>query len=264
MKLPTLAAAAALILAPSLGAAAPAAPPLPGFRSSGTLVVQANVQGSPISIGGNVALYHKGALYRLDLLSLGFPGTDPGISQLASTLIGPGGVSLLYDGTTGQTVAWSTTNRSYYELAPARRPGAAPAAAAPAPAAPSDPLSTLATVAKALQNVQTATLALTGHRTVNGHPTTDVDVVMKRQLPGKPAEDYHAQIALADDLNDFPVQVALQSTPATPQAFGGTLKLDLTTIQRDVPADSLFAVPQGFTRATSLSGVLGHGGALPH
>lgn len=262
MKLRTIAAAAALTFAPSLLGAAPPAPP--GFRSSGTLVVQANVQGSPINIGGNVALYHKGAMYRLDLLSLGFPGTDPGISALASTLIGPGGVSLLYDGGSGQTVAWSTANRSYYELAPARKAGTAATAAPAAPASPNDPLATLATVAKALQSVQTATIALTGHRTVNGHPTTDVDVVMKRQLPGKPAEDYHAQIALADDLGDFPVQVAFSSTPSSRQAFGGSMKLDLTTIQPDTPADTLFAVPQGFTRATSLSGVLGHGGAQPH
>ncbi len=38
---------------------------------------------------------------------------------------------------------------------------------------------------------------------------------MKRQLPGKPLEDYHAQLALADDLGDFPVQIAFASVPAT-------------------------------------------------
>ena len=256
MNVRTIVAAAALACAPALlGATAPP----PGFRSTGTLVVQANIQGSPINVGGNVALYHKGALYRLDLLSLGFPGTDPGLSALAASLIGPGGVSLLYDGASGRTVAWSTANRTFYEMVPARPAGATaptPRDGVPASAGPSDPLSALAGVARALQNVQSATIARTGHATVNGHPTTDIDIAVKRQLPGKPAEDYHAQLALADDLGDFPVQIALASTPTSPQAFGGTMKLDLTQIQPDLPADTLFAVPAGYTRTTSLSGVL--------
>jgi hypothetical protein len=249
-----LAVACAFAATALLGAATPSASP--GLRSSGTLVVQANVQGSPINIGGNVALYHKGALYRLDLLSLGFPGTDPGLSAIASTLIAPGGVSLVYDGATGATVAWSNGNRTYYEIAPARAPtgGAAPAPASQP--APSDPLAALARVASTLQNVQTATISLTGHRTINGHPTTDVDVVVKRQLPGKPAEDYHAQVALADDLADFPVQIAFSSTPASPSSVGGSFKLDLTSVERTVPDDAAFTIPRGYTRATSLSGVL--------
>ena len=164
--------------------------------------MQANLQGQPLNVGGNVALYHKGAMYRLDVLSLGFPGTSGDLSVLAATLIGPGGVSLLYDGASGQLSAWSSGNRTFYE---APRPTPAPAAAPqPAgPVAPTDPLGTLATVAAALRDVQSATLQLVGHSTVNGHPATNLDVQVKRQLPGKPLEDYHAQLALADDLNDF-------------------------------------------------------------
>lgn len=259
MRYRTLTAAFALTLAatPLLGANE-----IPGLRSSGTIVVQANVQGSPVNIGGNVALYHKGALYRLDLLSLGFPGTDQGLSALASTLIGPGGVSVVYDGSTGAMTAWSATNRTYYQMTPSRSPSAAASQSAPV-SAPSDPLAALASLASTLRNVSTATIQLTGHRTVNGHPTTDVDVMVKRHLPGKPAEDYHAQVALADDLGDFPVQVAFASTPASKDAFGGTFKLDLTTVQQQTPDDSVFALPQGYTRVDSLSGVLGHGLGLP-
>ncbi len=239
--------------------------PMPALRSSGTLVVQANVQGSPVNVGGNIALYHKGALYRLDLLTLGFPGTDPNLSALASSLIGPGGVSLLYNGDTGQTVAWSTANRTYYEIAAARAAGAPATKSAPATtsAAPSDPLSVLASVAQTLQNVQTASIMLTGHHVVNGHPSTQIDVLLKRQLPGKPLEDYHAQLALADDLCDFPVQLAVSSTPSSSSAFGGSMKLDLTSVQPGAPDDSMFIIPAGYTRASSLSGVLGHGTPQP-
>ena len=104
--------------------------------------------------------------------------------------------------------------------------------------------------------MQSATIQLVGHTTVNGHPATSLDVQMRRQLPGKALENYHAQLALADDLGDFPVQITLQSVPATPRDFGGTAKLDLTEIQRDEPADNLFTIPTGYTRVSSLAGVL--------
>jgi hypothetical protein len=253
MNLRTLAAAAAFLLAsaPLPGAAAE----IPALRSTGTIVVSANVQGQPVNVGGNVALFHKGTLYRLDVLSLGFPGVSGDLSALAATLIGPGGVTVLYDGGNGRITAWSNANKTYYTEAPHAAPAAGPATPS-APSAPGDPLSALANLGAALQNVQSATIQLVGHATVNGHPATSLDVQLKRQLPGKPLENYHAQLALADDLNDFPVQITLQSVPATPSAFGGTMKLDLTSVQRDTPADSMFVVPQGYTRVTSISGVL--------
>jgi hypothetical protein len=98
MNLRALAAPVTLALTlPLLGAGSP----IPGLRANGTIVVQANLQGQPVNIGGNVALLHKGTAYRLDLLSLGFPGTSGDLSALASTLLGPGGVTVVYDGATG-------------------------------------------------------------------------------------------------------------------------------------------------------------------
>jgi hypothetical protein len=104
--------------------------------------------------------------------------------------------------------------------------------------------------------VQTATIQLTGHSPVNGHPATNLDLQMKRQLPGKPFENYHAQLALADDLGEFPLQIVLQSIPATTSAIGGTAKLDLTSIQADND-DAMFRTPDGYTRVSSLGAVLG-------
>ncbi len=259
MNVRALAASAALLFtAPSLLAAAP----IPGLRASGTLVVQANIQGSPVNVGGNVALYHKGALYRLDVLSLGFPGTSGDLSALAATLIGPGGISALYDGSTGALTAWSNANRTYYTETPAR-PAQAPAptaAAANASAAAGDPLSALGGLAGVLHDVQSATIQLVGHSPVNGHPATNLDLQLKRQRPGKALENYHAQVALADDLSEFPVQITVQSIAPASGGFGGTAKLDLTSVQADNPDDSLFAVPQGYTRVTSIAGVLRRGG----
>jgi len=254
MNLRALVAPATLALAlPLLGAG----PPIPGLRASGTIVVQVSLQGQPLNIGGNVAVYHKGTAYRLDLLSLGFPGASGDLGALASTLLGPGGVTVVYDGATAGVTAWSSANRTYYVSSP---PAAvitpAPGAVAVAPAG-GDPLGALAGVAAAMRDVQSATIQLIGHGVVNGHPSTRLDVQMKRQLPGKAPESYHAQLALADDLGGFPVQLTLQSTPATPTAFGGTMKLDLTSVQADDPDDAMFRVPPGYTRVNSLSSVLG-------
>jgi hypothetical protein len=249
----TLAAATALLCtaSPVLGANA-----IPGLRSSGTIVVQADVQGQPVNVGGKVALYHKGALYRLDLLSLGFPGTSADVSAAMSSLIAPGGVSIVYDGATQTLSAWSSANRTYYTATPQRAPASAAPATTETPPAGGDPLATLANLAGALHDVESATIQLVGHTTVNGHPATDLDVTMKRQLPGRPLEDYHARLALADDLGDFPLQISFQSVPATKSAFGGVMKLDFTTVQRDAPDDAVFLIPAGYTRVTSITAIL--------
>src|SRR5581483_626562 len=134
--------------------------------------------------------YHKNAAYRLDVLTLGFPGTSGDLSALASSLIAPGGISVVYDGATGSTVAWSNANRAYYVVT-APRGAAAPASPATvAAAAGGDPLSALAGVASALRDVSSASIQLVGHRVVNGHPSTDLDVQLRRALPGKAPENY--------------------------------------------------------------------------
>ncbi|HEX3467886.1 MAG TPA: hypothetical protein VHT05_07410 [Candidatus Elarobacter sp.] len=251
-----LRALAALALAlPLVGAG----PSIPGLRASGTVQIQANLQGQPINVGGNVALYHKGTLYRLDLLSLGFPGTSNDLSALASQLLGPGGVTVVYDGATSSLTVWSSSVRAYYVGAAPRAPAPPPSPATVAAASGGDPLSALAGVAVALHDVQSATIQLTGHSIVNGHPTTGLDVQMRRQLPGRAPESYHAQLALADDLSGFPVQLTLESVPPSPAAVGGSMKLDLTSVRADTPDDAMFRVPAGYVRVNTLTSVLGRG-----
>jgi hypothetical protein len=247
---------ASVIGAPLTGAAASSAAGAPpsGFRSTGTLVVQATISGSPLNVGGTIAFYERGNLYRLDLLSLGFPGSDPTASAVAGALLAPGGVTLIYDGSTGAIAAYSIGNRTVYRDRP-KAPGPAPVGP-PALTGAADPLAALSAVARQLHDVERASIALTGHSTTNGHPTDDLDVVVVRQRPGKSRENYHAQVSLADDLDGFPVRIALQSTPPTPQDFGGALRLDLTAVARESPADSVFAVPDGLTPVSSLGEVL--------
>ncbi len=247
------------LLAVAIGspAAARAEPPVSGFHSTGTLVIAARIGGSPLSAGGDIALYRRGSMYRLDLLSLAFPGTDSSTSTIAGALLAPGGATLIYDGSSGTVTAYSTANRVYYE--DARKPvaGATPA---PAPGA-ADPLAALAGVVRQLHDVQRASIQLTGHSTTNGHPTDDLDVLVRRQLPGKSLEDYHAQLELADDLDGFPVRILFSSTPPNPQDFGGSLRLDLTAVARETPDAATFEVPAGYARVPSLGQVLQAGPA---
>jgi hypothetical protein len=241
----------------ALLAAGPNPTDVAGIRSSGSIVVSASIAGTPLNIGGNVAVYHRGEQYRLDLLSLGFPGVDRNVSALAGSLIVPGGATFLYDGATGVMTAYSTANRTYYvqggRSAPA--PNGPNASAAP-PAAPGDPLAILANITRQLHDVRSASIQLLGHTVVNGHPASDLDVLLHRETPGGSLESDHARIELADDLDGFPLQIAFSTTNASPSAFGGSFKLDLTTIQRDVPAEDVFAVPPGYRRVDSLAGIL--------
>jgi hypothetical protein len=239
---------------PQAGTAEPAAS---GFHSTGTLVIAARVGGAPLDVGGNVALDRRGNLYRLDLLSLSLPSAGATASALAGALLAPGGATLLYDGATGTMTAYSNGNRVYYQDAPAAAaaPRVIPGPAA-APIGAADPLAALAGVVRQLHDVEQASIMLTGHATVNGHPTDDLDVLVKRQRPGKPREDYHAQVALADDLDGFPVQILFSSTPPSPQDFGGSLRLDLTAVTPQAPDAGTFAVPAGYTRVGSLGEVL--------
>ena len=230
--------------------------PSAGIRSSGTIVVQANLSGQPLTIGGNVAVYRRASMYRVDLLSLGIPGAGSAGNAVAGELLGIGNATFIYDGATGTTTAYSNSNHTYFTQTPSPNVNASSAAPTTVSAPSGDPLEALASLTRQLHDVQHAAVLFTGHSTVNGHPASDVDVQLKRQLPGKPLEDYHAQLALADDLDGFPIRVLFSSVPATPSAFGGNFRLDLTTVQRDTPADAVFAIPSGYTRVNTLGEIL--------
>jgi hypothetical protein len=227
-----------------------------GVHATGSMVVQTNFQGTPITIGGDIALFHRGNLYRLDLLSLAFPGPASPLNAVVGALLPQGGATIIYDGVTGAISAYSNANRSFYSATPAAPPPRNPAPpSGPRPVA-ADPLEALAGIARQLRDVQSASLQLTGHGTTNGHPVSNIDIQLKRQIPGKVPENYHAQFALADDLDGFPVQMLVNVIPPTPNDYGGTARLDLLTVVAESPADSVFSVPGGYTRVTNIGDVL--------
>jgi len=231
-----------------------------GFSARGSLVVQTTLSGQKLNIGGNIALEQRGSRVRIDMLSLAFPGTDQTLSALASSqLFPPGGYTVVFDQQSRTYTVWSSSKRTYFTS----QPGTTPQASNPAVAAAStvgnanDVLHAFA-FARSLRNYRqfSASVSLAGHGTTNGHPTTGINFALRRQeRTGEPL-DVHGTLQLADDLDEIPVQIA-----ASLKGAGGapplSLRLDLTSVDRNAPAEGDFTVPDGYSKAAKVTDVFG-------
>ncbi len=246
------AAAAALLMCAPLVARAD-----DGLTSSGSIVIQAVLSGQKINVGSPIALLRSGSSYRLDVTQLAPVGVDPTVAAFLAGALPIHSFTFMYDGATGTTSAYSNDNHTYYQ----ETKKASGTTATPAPAAPTnggDPLSLIAMYGRMLRDDKTfsATLDLAGHGTTNGHPATNVNFEFKQQKTAGALQDYRAHLALADDLDGFPIQIALDSVGVKSSDFAGALRLDLTNVQRAAPPSGSFAIPSGFTRVTSLQEIL--------
>ncbi len=222
------------------GAAAPSAPS--GISARGTIAATVTMSGTSLPISGQIALYRRAADYRLDLLSLGLAGVDPAIGALAAPFLAPGGITVLFASGTNTYTAYSNATRRYV-----RKQLSAPAAA--------DPLSGIGAVIRNLGSYQAfaMTTTLLGHATVNGHPANRLGMNLQDQRTGGSAETIQVQLALADDLDGFPVQLVLNRTGG--QGPTGSATIDITSVDRTVPDATLFAVPAGFTQTDDATAI---------
>jgi hypothetical protein len=182
MKRPQAAALAITAAVAALGAFAyvRAADEPSGYVGKGQVVVQTTIAGSDkLTVGGDIAMEELGSRLRIDLLSLGFPGTSATISSLVGTqLFPPGGFTVVYDRKNSSYTVWSNAKQRYYTNA---------AAAGPAPNLPPGPLSVAVVAggdlfgafsfARSLKDDSAFTLSvgLAGHQTVNGHPASGLN-----------------------------------------------------------------------------------------
>ncbi|GAC1555782.1 MAG: hypothetical protein NVS3B17_02510 [Vulcanimicrobiaceae bacterium] len=231
-----------------------------GYVGKGQLVVQTAFAGvDKLTVGGNIALEQRGTLLRLDVLSLGLPGSDPTVSSIMGTQLFPaGGFTIVYDRKAGTYTLWSNAKRNYYTSAPA-----VAASPKPAPGPIADAIGTAGSLFAPLALVKSvrddttfnASLALVGHGPINGHPATGLDYQVARTSKSGEKTDVHGRLQLADDLDEVPVQItASVKTKSIPES---SLRLDLTSLAKAMPAESDFAVPTGFARANDLGAVLG-------
>ena len=255
-----LASLGTIALAASTHASAAATDP-GGYVGKGQLVVRTAFPGiDNLTVGGDIALEERGALIRVDVLSLGLPGTDPTLSSVLGTqLFPPGGFTIVYDRTAATYTLWSNGKRSYYTSANAGTSSKAPVARAPL----ADAIGTAGdlfapfALAKSFRDdtAFTASLALVGHGPVNGHPATGLDYQYARTTKAGDKTDVHGRLQLADDLDEVPVEITASIKSKTiPQS---SLRLDLTTLAKQTPSESDFTVPQGYARENDLGAVLG-------
>ncbi|GAC1545711.1 MAG: hypothetical protein NVS3B16_15410 [Vulcanimicrobiaceae bacterium] len=231
-----------------------------GYVGKGQLVVQTALAGADtkLTVGGEIALEQRGALLRLDILSLAIPGAGAAISSLLATQLFPaGGFTVVYDRKAATYTIWSSAKQKYYTTAG----GAAPAPQTPptravASNAANELFGPLA-FAKAIKDDSafSATLSLAGHGPINGHPATGLDYQYARTTKTGEKTDIHGRLQLADDLDAIPVQVtASVKSKNIPES---SLKLDLTSLAKQTPNESDFEVPKGYARAADLGDVIG-------
>lgn len=228
-----------------------------GYVGRGKVVVQTAIAGiDKLTVGGEIAFEQRGPLARVDMLSLGLPGTDPTLSALLGTqLFPPGGFTVVYDRTTSTYVVWSNAKQTYFTSVPSSQAGPTPGPVARTPATPTDssPFGFLKTFRD--DAAFSVTLSLAGHGPVNGHPATGIDYQLSRTTKPGDKSDLHGRIEFADDLDELPIEVTASVKTKTIPA--SSLRLDLTSIAKQTPNEADFAVPQGYARASDLGSVLG-------
>lgn len=221
-----------------------------GFTSRGNAVIRITFSGTPIDLGANIALAQRNSTYRLDILSLAIPGTDPTLNAIAQSLLPTGGYTIIFDRAKASTIVWSSSKRTYAILG---------SGSENAPAGKPAPSTTPHSISGSLQKLKAMTLSLSlaGHGTTNGHPTTGLDYAVNFQLDGKQPYDVSGRAQLADDLDEIPVQFQIQAKEATPNGQSGAMRIDVTSIQRAAPDATQFDVPAGYTRVSDVKDVVG-------
>jgi hypothetical protein len=235
-----------------------------GYVGKGNVVIQTALAGAALTLGGDIALEERGSRLRLDVLSLGIPGTDPTVSALLSTQLFPaGGFTIVYDRRDASYTVWSAARHAFYVGGGRARAGATqtvPSYAAPAAdaiAGGADLFSAFG-AARSLADDRTfsASVTLTGHSTLFAHPVTAVRYQFsKASLNGGESIDAHGELELADDLDEVPVEVTASLTSKSiPQS---SLRLDLTQLARQTPPNDDFEPPPAYTKANAIGEVIG-------
>ena len=262
MKRPQAAALAITAAVAALGAFAyvRAADEPSGYVGKGQVVVQTTIAGSDkLTVGGDIAMEELGSRLRIDLLSLGFPGTSATISSLVGTqLFPPGGFTVVYDRKNSSYTVWSNAKQRYYTNA---------AAAGPAPNLPPGPLSVAVVAggdlfgafsfARSLKDDSAFTLSvgLAGHQTVNGHPASGLNFQYARTTNAGDTVDLHGTFQFADDLAGLPVEItAAGHSRSIPES---ALRIDFSSVAQQTPPEGDFEPPAGYVRVDSLGDVIG-------
>ncbi len=242
---------------PAAASPVPSPTRIPGVVGSGAIVVQSALFGGgvPLTVGGDVNFEQRERLVRIDVLSVKIPGMDPTAGAVAATqLFPPGGFTVVIDQQARKYTLWSQASQEYYtDTLPNPMAKATPQ---PKPTSKATPRATpspspepvdLWTAFSNLKSIKAFSLALSGHRTTNGHPTTEYTFQVERDDGKGNTFETHGQVQFADDLDEFPVQLQMSAKGNNlPQS---SLRIDLLKLERRVPAAEDFHPPSGYAQA---------------
>jgi hypothetical protein len=256
----------------SMAAAAQPAPgpsptptPIPGLIGAGTLTIKTQMLNPPsagasptaapappppMTITANIAFEVTSRKVRIDLPSIALSGLSPAMAGMAPSFPA-GGVTVVADYSTWKMIVWVPSTKKYF-VGDIPKPAFGKAATSQATAMPTampmppvDPF----TAFSMFKGVKTFSIALTGHSTANGHPTSQYDLAFEQENAAGNTFSLHGQVQLADDLSELPVVFAMSAKGTKmPES---SLRYDVTSLARQLPPESDFHPPSGYKRATN-------------
>jgi hypothetical protein len=232
-----------------------------GYAGKGQIVVQTTIGSiGKLTIGGDIAMEERGSQLRLDILSLGIPGTSQALNTLIATqFFPPGGFTIVYNRDTSTYVVWSNSRERYYSNEPtaSATPGPQPIGPVAGAVIAGGDLFSAFSITRSLKDDSafTVNLALAGHQTVNGHPATGLNFEYSRTTKSGDTLELHGTFQFADDLDSVPVEItAAGHSRSIPES---AFRIDLSTLAKQAPPDADFAVPPSYVRVNNLGDVIG-------
>jgi hypothetical protein len=227
---------------------APTAPASAGFAAHAHANVTVVVQGATYTGSAQLGVAQRAGLTRVDVLSL----------RSDSFPVPPITVTVVIDRRANTLTAWSDATKLYrvqpFVPAPARSATPRPRATSRPTATPSPAVRGTSPFAKL--DVLEVSLKLTGHTTTAGLPTTGLAFDLQVRNKGEQATSHVAATAqIADDYIAFPVTLDLSLEPGA-APFGAKLSYAVDDLTNTVPPPSRFAIPAGYTEASSLMSVI--------
>ena len=199
-------------------------------------------------MNAELAVMAKAHRVRVDLLKFASTTPDKNTNDMISHFLPTGAIAVVYNQDTRAFVMWSDQKREYYQSHHMAMP-----AANHKPKAASAKASPLDQIMKTLLSITeydsfNETLSLVGHQPINGHIASLYHMSLQSQKHGGKPIDVTTDTAFADDLSGIPVRMWLTSKGE----YDGAIKLDLLSATADVPTMTVFNVPAGYKKVSSM------------
>ena len=227
--------------------AAPAAGATPrGVVGAAQLDVNfTNPAGRPMAFTGNMAFEQGADRSRIDITALSLASGNATAVQIL-----PGPLTLVLNRTTQRYVIWSSARRTYFVGDVPKPPSplgapSAPPRPTPAPARSAPPKADTSPFA-GLKNLKAFSIGadLSGHGTTIGHPSTGFTYHLHTETNDGKVNDLNGELQTADDLGGLPLLFTLKV--AAQSGLTGTLRAEVTSIDRRDPPASAFLLPAGY------------------